>query len=525
MPDENHRPDIVLLMVDQLAAKWLEAAQSGVVDLPHFEELRRRGVTFSNAFSTNPVCSPARASIATGLTCSGHGITDCGYTLDPQIRTFMHALQDGGWRTGAFGKMHFIPQMAGVRPDYRPYGFDVTRITEDARAGEWLDWVGEHHPQHYRAAQATVWMTMVPELRRYGPDHHDLAADIEAIRATHTWASPEFPDGNAWAYTLPFPAEVSQTHWITDRARDFVRETPADTPLFAHISYVQPHSPFAPPAEYVERVRADRIPAPVAAEWDEDQPQAYFRQGRYNRLSYEDGSDNWRQERLLYFADLAHLDAELGRLLDCLRETGRLDNTYLLFTSDHGELLHDHGMVGKWERHYDSCIRIPMSLAGPGIPGGVTRAGLVDHTDIAPTIYEITGLEPPRLPRPHYGRPHHPQEIPPLPGRSLLPSALGAETPGCRDAVYIQSNNTNWDTSPGSWARTIRTGRYRYTRFFNGGGAQLFDLETDPDEQHNLAGDPRHSLLEAGLKDQLFELAVLDSYPPSPRDLYAVGTW
>ena len=127
---------VVLFMVDQLAARWLEVAREGVVDLPHLDALRSEGVTFTNAFSTNPVCSPSRASIATGLSNHAHGVSECGYDLDPAVPTFMRALQDGGWRTGAFGKLHFITQIESLQPDYRPYGFDVVCNTEDSRAGE-----------------------------------------------------------------------------------------------------------------------------------------------------------------------------------------------------------------------------------------------------------------------------------------------------------------------------------------------------------------------------------------------------
>ncbi|KUL55380.1 hypothetical protein ADL22_00330 [Streptomyces sp. NRRL F-4489] len=515
--------NIVLVMVDQLAARWLEQAWDGIVDLPNLRRLADRGVRFTNAYTPNPVCSPARASVATGLTSQGHGVTECGYTLDPELPTFMRELQQGGWRTGLFGKLHLAPSIAGVRPDYRRYGFDVTCVTEDARAGEWLDWVRDQHPGHYEAAQATVWMTMIPELTGYGPDRIDLRAEIEKARQ-------RYPEAATEAYTLPFPAEVSQTAWITDRACDFVRSTAADTPFFAQVSYVQPHNPFAPPAEYVPHVRTERIPEPVPAEWAVADRLPYFAQERYGRCSYD--TRDWARDRRLYFADCAHLDHELGRLLDCLAETGTLAGTYVLFCSDHGELLHDHGMLGKWERHYDPCIRVPLIVNGPGLTPGF-RDELVELTDLAPTILDLAGLDHPVLPRPDLGRPRNPERIPLFAGRSLLPLCLGGE-PGddqggeaepWRDAVYIQSNNNHWEASPRSWARTIRTARHRYTTFFSGGGEQLFDLVSDPDEQHNLAGLPEWEETRRELRDRLLEMIVCAGYPNSPRDLFGIGTW
>ncbi|TDD00172.1 DUF4976 domain-containing protein [Nonomuraea deserti] len=509
----TNRPNIVLVMVDQLAARWLEQAWQGVVDLPNLRALAEGGVRFPNAFTPNPVCAPARATVATGLTSQGHGVTECGYDLDPALPTFMRTLQRGGWRTGAFGKLHLRTQIGGVRPDYRPYGFDVTHITEDPRAGEWLDWVREHHPEHYRAALSTVWMTMIPELRAYGPQRRDLVAEIEAARR-------EFPASTGEAYTLPFPAEISQTSWITERACDFIRGTEAGRPLFAHVSYVQPHNPFAPPAGYLRHVRAENIPVPLPAEWRSGGP-AYFDREQYRQASYD--VDDWKSHRLHYFADLAHLDEQLGRLVDCLRETGRLAGTYVIFTSDHGELLHDHGLVGKWERHYDTCIRVPLIVSGPGLSPAV-RSELVELTDLAPTILDLAGLEPDPLARPHLGNPHVPRQLPALPGSSLLPLCQGLDL-DWRTAVYVQSNNNHWEASPRSWSRTIRTARHRYTRYFGGGGEQLFDLEADPDEQHDLAADPAAEPIRRRLHDELLELVVLDGYPNSPRGLYGIGTW
>lgn len=497
---------ILLVVVDQLAASWLEAALDGVVALPNLAALRDEGATFTRAFTNNPVCSPARATIATGLHSANHGVTECGYELDPAVPTFMQALQADGWRTGAFGKLHLVPQIATTAPDYTPYGFDVTHITEDSRVGEWLDWVREEHPQHYRAALATVWMTMIPGLDEYGAERTDLLAEIRRAKAAYPFTDDE-------AYELPFPAEVSQSAWITDRAREFIEATPTDRDLFAQVSYVQPHNPFTPPAEYVPAVEDHRIPEPLAAEWACD-PIPYYRQERYASPSYE--TADWKHQRRLYFADLAHLDNELGRLRGCLEQQGRAENALIVFTSDHGELLHDHGLLGKWERHYDACIRVPLLLSGPGVaPGHHDR--LVDHTDIAPTIYEWSGLRPAALPR----WPEEAPQVPTLPGSSLLDPARAPE----RDCVYVQSNNNHWEPSPRSWARTIRTGRYRYTRHLGGGGEQLFDLAGDPQEQVNLVSDPEAAPVLADLRDRLMELVSREGYPNSPRRLFRIGSW
>lgn len=502
---------VILFMVDQLAARWLELARTGIVELPNFDALQAEGVTFSRAFSTNPVCAPSRASIATGMSNDSHGVTECGYDLDPATPTFMQALQGAGWHTGGFGKLHFLTQIECVAPDYRPYGFDVLAITEDSRVGEWTDWVKANHPDHYQAALSTVWMTMIEGLSDYGPDHTDLRAEILA-------AHEAFPDSTSEAYELPFPAEVSQTAWITDRACEFLRSRPVGD-LFAQISYVQPHNPFAPPAEFVDRVNVDAIPEPVAAEWMSSRIR-YFDQDRYATPSYE--PRDWRRDRQLYFADLAHLDHELGRVRETLREAGRLGDTLFIFTSDHGELLHDHGLLGKWERHYDPCVRIPMIVSAPGAVAG-ERMELVEHTDLAATVYDWTEVEPPTIPR--FDRGGDDVQMPLLLGQSLLPLIEARPDTAWRDEILIKSNNSHVDATPRSWARTLRTAQYRFTRYLDGGGEQLFDLKNDPDELHNLAADPAHSRARAELLDALLDRVASDGYPNSPRQLYKIGAW
>ncbi|MFC7597610.1 sulfatase [Terrabacter sp. GCM10028922] len=508
------RRTIVLVMVDQLAAKWLEVARDhNVVDLPNFDAMQAEGVTFTRAFTPNPVCSPARASLATGMPTPSHGLTECGYRLDPSVPTFMQSLQSQGWRTGAFGKLHLIPQLEALRPDYRPYGFDVTHITEDSRVGEWTDWVADTHPEHYDAALATVWMTMIRELKEYGPTKEDLRARVLAARE-------RYPECTQEAYVLPYPGEVSQTAWITDRALDFL-DSADDRDVFAQVSYVQPHNPFTPPPEYVDRVRTDNIPEPVEAEWV-DAPIPYYRQERYARPSYEER--DWRRDRQLYFADLAHLDHELGRIREALVRTGRVDGALVMFTSDHGELLHDHGLLGKWERHYDACIRVPLIVTAPGTHAARDCDAFVDLTDIAATVYDWAGLPHPSVPLRDNGTPTM-GRADLLTGRSLWPHIVGVGQGQQRDHVLVQSNNSHLEVGPRSWARTLRTDRYRYSRHLSGGGEQLFDLRADPDEQRNLAYDKAHESVRTGLLELLAEASVTDAFPSSPRELYQLGSW
>ena len=180
------KPNVIFFMVDQVGAKWLEAAMNGICDLPNLKRLQSMGVTFSNAFSNNPVCCPARAGIATGLTGRGHGLISNGYRLNPAIPTFMKTLQTAGWRTGAFGKIHFYPFDSEYypHPDYREYGWDVVHNTEDNRTGEWLDWLEKEHPEHYDAVMSTPanWNAQLPYYSAYGEKKVNLTARMRRAK-------------------------------------------------------------------------------------------------------------------------------------------------------------------------------------------------------------------------------------------------------------------------------------------------------------------------------------------------------
>ena len=305
---------------------------------------------------------------------------------------------------------------------------------------------------------------------------------------------------------------------ITQHALDFIGATASERPLYAHISYVQPHGPKCPPGDYMRHVDADKIPDPVPAEWhgDPDAP-GYFRDKKPARPK------NARYQRHCYFADIVHLDRQLGRVTEALEKAGRLDNTYLILLADHGELLLDHGFSGKEERHYDACIRVPMVVAGPGLSQGVTRDDFVQHEDICPTVLDMTDQRLTPMPTMGGYLKMEADELPILPGRSMLPLCRGEQVDDWRSAAYCESYNPIWSNDVGDWARTIRTADYRYTFYPNGNGEQLFDLKNDPDEQRNLFNDPAHADVRRDLRDQLLELIVLQDYPKTRRECFALG--
>lgn len=516
MPED--RPSFVFFMVDQLSAKWLEGETRKACPTPNIDKLRARGASFAQCLSSNPICMAARATLATGLTTRGHGVLQNGYELNPALPTFMGLLRQRRWRTGAFGKLHLIPHFHTVRPDYRPYGFDFVSCTEDPRAGEWLDWIDDKYPALFDTALATIWATDIPELQQYGPGRTDLAARIRDIRKTFRWATDRFPHSNPGYYTNPLPENATQTAWITARALDFIDKFAPAMPILAHVSYVQPHSPFCPPDGCMDRIDPRCIPAPVAPEWvGEGQPVECFAasEGVHREIP-----DDWRTCRHYYLADVTHLDDQLGKVVAALEKAGRAANTYLIFLSDHGELLLDHGFSGKGERHYDACVRVPLIIAGPGVKAGSTCDALVQLEDLCPTVLEMAGVP---YPEPTILGPYHEGTAKALPGRSLVPLCRGIVPRDWRDAAYVESYNNIYGSDSANWARTIRTSEWRYTMYPAGRGEQLFRLRDDPDETKNLAFDPRYGHVRTRMRDRLLELVILQDYPHTPRERFALG--
>jgi len=513
-PDPEH-PDVVLVTVDQLGAKWLEESTTDAFSTPNLDRLQESGVTFRNVYASNPLCAPARATLATGLTSSQHGVLTNGYVLDPEIPTFMQVLQSAGWTTGAFGKLHFQPVFKDPQPDYHVYGFDVTRIVENSGIGDWLAWVREERSDEYKTALATITGPENPALKRAGPNGEDISDQVAAVQDEWDWEQQGRPSDGPDAYTLPFPEEASQTNWITRNALEFINESTG--PFFTHISYVQPHYPSRPPARCLDDVAIDAIPEPVPPKWttDPNTPDCFLDGDPEQHTHLDVDPEEWRRRRQYYFADIVHLDEQLGRILDGIGDQG-LEETYVVFLADHGELLFDHGFTGKGQKHYDANIRVPLVIAGPGLDEGTIRDEFVQLEDICPTILDLAGVN---LAGCDNVSPFLDNTIDHFAGESLTPLCRGHIPEGWREAAFVESYNNIYSASPTHWARTIRTPEYRYTWYPLQSGEQLFDVSLDPDEQHNLVDE----IDVTDLRTQLLEKIVLQDSPYSPRGLFSLG--
>lgn len=501
------RPNFLVITTDQHNPTCLGYAGHPLVRTPNIDALAEQGVVFSRAYVSNPLCTPSRATLFTGLTTRGHRVRTNGIPLSYDVPTMPAALRDAGYRTCYAGKPHLRTSLtpAGmpledVDPREFPEARDLWRsgrVTSLPRPYYGLEEVSFVNGHGHGS-----WGEYVAWLDQEHPDHAHLFHESVPLE-------PPSParDTYVTSYKWALPFELHPMTWTCDRTIEYLKRfgreahEPADgaaqpwRPFFLWCSIADPHVPLAPTAPFCYTYdAADAPPAKRrAGEFDDLPPhiaQIYARPKKGSDI------DPYRNECAAHYYGLIEMiDENVGRVLRALRESGLEQDTVVLFCADHGEALGDHGMWGKGPYHFDSVIRVPLVLRWPGtIAAGRTCADVVSLLDVAPTILDIANVPIPEgaTPPNRVGA----SELPAWPGRSLLPILNGtnAETAGL---AVVEDDQDDL----GLRLRTLVTERYRMTVYAGQTYGELFDLSEDPDEVRNLWGD-------AGRRDVQNELVA-----------------
>jgi choline-sulfatase len=415
-------PNVLLLMADQLAASWLPAYGHGIVSSPNLDALAGAGAVFESAYCPSPLCAPARAALLTGRLPSRIGVFDNAAELKASEPTVMHRLRAAGYDTCLSGKMHF------VGPD-QLHGFEQ-RLTTDVYPAD-LDWTPD-------------WR--VPPSRRL-PWYHTLESVLT-------------PEACAASMQMDYDDEVA--HRAVRKLRRLARE-PA-RPFFLCVSFTNPHDPWELRPEYWDRYDAAAIDLPAVGPLPRERadPHSLRLRDMSGLDDVELDDDQVRRARHGYYAAISYLDDRVGDVLRALDETGLREDTIVLFTADHGELLGERGLWYKMA-FFEQSARVPLIAAGPGIePRRIAEP--VSLLDLAPTLLDLCGTAP------AVG----------LDGRSLAPALAGAD-PDPADVVveYLAEGVT----AP---AVMLRRGRHKLI-VCPGDPDQLYDLEADPRELADIA--------------------------------------
>jgi choline-sulfatase len=438
-------PNLLLIMVDQLAASWLPAYGHPVVQAPNLASLARDGVVFESAYCPSPLCLPSRAGLLTGKLPSRIGAYDNAAELPASSPTVAHHLRSHGYATSLVGKMHF------VGPD-QLHGFEE-RLTTDVYPAD------------------LIW---TPDWRR---------PVGERLPWYHTMESVLRPGVCEASMQLDYDAEV--TFHARRRIFDLARESSRD-PFFLVVSFSHPHDPWEVPGRYWERYEPDAIEPPSVPAIPLSQADPHSRRLREMLGVDEAGLSavQVRTARHAYYAAISYVDERIGDLLAALRDAGLGDETIVVFTADHGELLGERGLWYKMS-FFEASARVPLIVCAPGrVPAG--RVGEpVSLLDLAPTLLELAA--DPRA-----------EELEPD-GTSLTPLLDGRTA--SRPADVVAEYLAEGVSSP---ALMIRRGPHKFVSCA-GDPDQLYDLAHDPHELVNLADRPASADLRRAFRGALAE--------------------
>lgn len=436
-------PNIVFLLPDQLRQDFLSCYGARFIRTPHMDGLAQHGVRFANAFSASPVCVPARTALLTGMNALRNGVTDNLHAIradyqDAGIRTWPQILADAGYYTASVGKMHFYPWDES-------HGFQYVVRAEDKR---WL----EVRDDYYEF------------LKRHG------------LRKLHGNEHDGYHE-NQGAVISRIPWEQSVDHFVGEEACRFIENYGGEQPFAMMVGFPGPHCPYDPSPDYPERFDPAEMPAPIPEVHGQT---PFLREANvrgnlrpWNGVDYTQFPDeNKRRIRAHYCALIKQIDHEVGRIVEALRSQNLLRNTVIVLSSDHGDYLGDHDLIGK-ASFYESAIRVPLLVRLPRGERG-TRSDLVELRDTTATMLRWAGLE-----------------VPPYMDAQSLPG-VGISDAGGRDRIFglLTDGWMNFD------------GRWKLARYASG-EVVLFDMENDPQEQRNLINDTSYQSVRNRLEAEL----------------------
>ncbi|MEM9813897.1 MAG: alkaline phosphatase family protein [Pseudomonadota bacterium] len=481
-------------MADQLRWDYLGCYGATHIETPNLDRLAARGVRFDRAYVQSPICGPSRMSSYTGRYVRSHGATWNGFPLRVGEPTLGDHLREAGVPSYLIGKTHMIPDRDGMaRLGIEPEGIIGARVAECGFEVIIRD-DGTNH-------------TDSPNRHAEDYDAYLRAHGMDGENPWEEWANAaDGPDGllSGWFLKnapLParVPAEHSETAWLTTRALEFIASH--DGPWLCHLSYIKPHWPYLAPAPYNDMYGPDDVPPVIRSEAERQTDHPLMRAWIDTRICQSFSRDEVRARVApVYMGLIKQLDDEMGRLFDALEAAGRFEDTMIVFTSDHGDNMGDH-WLGEKDLFYDCSARVPLIVYDPRRDADATRGSatseLVEAIDLAPTFLDVFGAAP----KPHI-----------LEGRDLAPLLHGHSGPW-RHVAFSEYDYSTRDArrTLGVAERDARLtmvfdGRWKYIHA-EGLPPLLFDLETDPNELRNRAGDAEGAAEIARLSAAHFDWA------------------
>ncbi|WP_067828759.1 sulfatase-like hydrolase/transferase [Nocardia inohanensis] len=437
--------NVLIVMSDQHNPKILGAAGNSLVHTPNMDALAARGTRFDAAYCASPICVPSRASVATGLYPHQTGYWDNAMGYDGAVPSWGHELQRAGRRVESIGKLHY-------RNASDPTGFDRQQL-----------------PMHLKDGIGQVWGSVRDPLPRR--DNAPLMVSISG--------------GADSDYTRYDAAVTDRTcAWLTDPAN-------RSEPWVLYAGLLAPHFPYLAPPRFFEMYDPDRMPVPTMRP-EHGHARHPWVQTFADVLPGLDDSNTEQERRraaAAYYGLVSYLDHNLGRILDALEASGQAENTLVVYTSDHGDMVGSRGLWGK-SLMYTESAGVPLIVAGPGIAAGSVCETPASLVDLYPTILDAAGVESTASPQ--------------RPGRSLL--ELAAADADTERVVFSEYHAMGAPSA----AYLVRKGRF-VLHHYVGFEPELYDLATDPDQRTDLAADPGYTAVVADLTAELAAVLTPDT--------------
>jgi arylsulfatase A-like enzyme len=437
----SDQPNVLLISADHWSGRLGGWAGNSSVLTPTLDHLARGGVSFRNAYSACPVCVPARRTLMTGMSARAHGVRSNSTDPMPDASTMAQCFQKAGYQTFAVGKLHVTPQRNRI-------GFDDVLACEEGR-----------HP-----LQAPDDWEMFLEDRGYGHQQYSGAGTQNDYLVT-PWHLPD---------------DCHPTHWSArEMARTITRRDP-NRPAFWYLSFIAPHPPLWPLASYLQQYSHLPVSEPPCGDWMEklaSQLPPVLRSKMEGLATSGASAEYVESVQRAFYAMMTQIDHQIRMVLGTLSKEGLAQNTIVAFTSDHGDMLGQHGLWGKCLFYEDSC-RIPLVVTPPRDldvgPRGRVEDRLVELADVMPSLLTLCGLPVPET----------------VEGTDVFSGPA-------RTQIFGEYGDGLQAT------RMVRQGRYKLIYYPTGNHFHLFDLEADPEELEDLFGDLRHEKVTAELQDCL----------------------
>jgi len=433
MGETAARPNVLFIMADQFRHDYLGCAGGDFVRTPNIDRIAAAGVRFTRCCTNSPLCAPARIALATGMQVTRTGTMDNHSFLPGNLTTYYQRLRDDNYRVGCCGKVDLAKpnkwNSTGDRPCLFSYGFTHPMEIE-----------GKMHSGGSPEPRGPYGMYL-HELGLYEKYHQDYRH-----RARHGYIKGVSHDS-------VLPTDAFQDLYIARRAVEWIEGIGDDFPWHLFVGFAGPHDPFDPPTEYAQRYRDAEMPAAI--------PNDLAEKPRWlGQLDHGLETDEIVHTRRQYCASIEAIDDGVGKILNAVEERGMLDNTHVIFSADHGEMLGDHGLYTKHVM-YESALRVPLVVSGPGIAGGRTSDALVELIDLNPTICELADISAEEN----------------IDAKSFA-SVLSGRADHHRDETVSALDN----------AQCIRTERWKMIVNPND-RIELYDLDADPQEHRDVSKD------------------------------------